>query len=314
VIAVKLPLVLLGQLRHFLTAPSLHAGSGTQGQSTMGGSVRMRTAHARLRSATFEGVPSLGRSAGRAAGAMGAPAGGPVGAAGRGLAGAARRSGMLPGAAGGLALGAAAEAVGASRGAMRRERGGLRERLRSSGAILANAPRDARAAMAVGSGKAVRVPGRAAGARGSTPGARPVGAGNATGTRRATLVVGQVGRGGAGVTRAPERPRASRPASPNPASRTQPQPQRGPAAGGQARAPAGTPPTAHPGRKVATNARREARAPAQPQNASGKAARAQRPAKHTQRTNPARPAPAPRSQAPKPRPRAKRRPPPRSGS
>ena len=42
----------------------------------MPGAERVRAAHARLRSAAFEGVPSLGRSAGRAAGALGAPAGG----------------------------------------------------------------------------------------------------------------------------------------------------------------------------------------------------------------------------------------------
>ncbi len=102
-IAVKLPLMLLGELRHlFGSALSGGGGGGSSGQSTMPGAERVKAAHARLRSAAFEGVPSLGRSAGRAAGALGAPAGGPLGAARRGLAGAARRSGVLPGAAAGV--------------------------------------------------------------------------------------------------------------------------------------------------------------------------------------------------------------------
>ena len=65
-------------------------------QSALPGSERVRAAHARLRAVAFEGAPSLGRSVGRAAGAMGAPEGGPVGGARRGLAGAARRAGVLP--------------------------------------------------------------------------------------------------------------------------------------------------------------------------------------------------------------------------
>ncbi len=107
-IAVKLPLMLLGELRHLFGSAFSGGGGGSSGQSTMPGAERVKAAHARLRSGAFEGVPSLGRSAGRAAGALGAPAGGPLGAARRGLAGAARRSGVLPGAAAGVAGGAVA--------------------------------------------------------------------------------------------------------------------------------------------------------------------------------------------------------------
>ena len=82
-IAVKLPLMLLGEMRRLFGA-GLSGGGGSSGQSTMPGAERVRSAHARLRSAAFEGGPSLGRSAGRAAGALGAPAGGPLGAARRG--------------------------------------------------------------------------------------------------------------------------------------------------------------------------------------------------------------------------------------
>ncbi len=99
VLAVKLPLMLFGELRHILGGALRGGGSasGAQGQSTMPGAERVRAAHARLRSVASEGVPSLGRSAGRAAGAMGAPEGGPLGAARRGLAGAARRTGLVSG-------------------------------------------------------------------------------------------------------------------------------------------------------------------------------------------------------------------------
>ena len=113
VLAVKLPLMLFGELRHILGGAALRGGggsSGAQGQPAMPGAQRMRAAHARLQSAAYQGVPSLGRSAGRAAGALGAPAGGPIGAARRGLAGAAARSSVMPGVAG---AGAALAGAGA---------------------------------------------------------------------------------------------------------------------------------------------------------------------------------------------------------
>ncbi|HLB21300.1 MAG TPA: hypothetical protein VK605_04285, partial [Solirubrobacteraceae bacterium] len=154
-IAVKLPLMLLGELRHLFGAASSGAGSaGSAGQGTMPGTDRVRAAHARLRTAALEGIPSLGASAGRAAGALGAPAGGPLGAARRKLSGAARRSGVLPVAAGAAGGGVAgALATGRAAGAKRR---GVRERLGSAGVILANAPREARAAVAASARKSTR--------------------------------------------------------------------------------------------------------------------------------------------------------------
>jgi len=270
VIAVKLPLMLLGELRHLLGAASFRGGGGTQGQSTMPGAVRMRAAQARLRSAAFEGVPSLGRSAGRAAGAMGAPAGGPVGAARRGLVGAARRTGIAPGAVAGEAAGAGGALAGAAagrRGPKKQGRGGVRQRLSLAGATLAQAPRDARAAMASRSGKTGRVPTRAAMARGAARGARSSGPSSATGNTPSVLATGKaksrgVPKGSPGV-----RPRPSPGPASRPASRAQPNSKRSVAPGGPTpalRAVPATPNPAHPGRKVTTSAGREAAAPPKP--------------------------------------------------
>ena len=175
VLAVKLPLMLIGEMRHLVNPTSISRGASnsTPGQSAMPGTERVRAAHARLRSTMFDGVPSLGRSAGRAAGALGAPEGGPLGAARRGLANAARRNRILPGAvAGGTAGGAVTGALAGSAvsgGAGRNGRRGVRQRLRDAGVILANAPRDARAAMRAASRKADGSPAmRGSAARGPT--------------------------------------------------------------------------------------------------------------------------------------------------
>ncbi len=71
------------------------------------------TAHGR----TSRESPRSGASAGRAAGALGAPEGGPLGAARRGLAGAARRSGVLPLAAGAAGGGGVVGALSPGRAA-----------------------------------------------------------------------------------------------------------------------------------------------------------------------------------------------------
>jgi hypothetical protein len=271
VIAVKLPLMLLGELRHILGGVQRGGGSaiGSQGQATMPGAERMRAAHARLRSVAFEGVPSLGQSAGRAAGAMGAPAGGPLGAAGRGLAGAARRtglvSGMTPAAAWAGALGGMA-AGGAARAAV--SKGGVRERLSRARTIIATAPRDARAAMAGSSRRAARASAqggaRSAGAR-ATAGTR---AGTTTGRTPARVATAKAqGAGGTVVAgRAPGR--ASGGASSS--SRTVPraQPQRTPTPGASPRSASAGQSTAHPGRKVTGGAQRDASAPARPVSGS----------------------------------------------
>jgi hypothetical protein len=263
VLAVKLPLMLFGELRHILGG-ALHGGgsaSGAQGQSTMPGGERVRAAHARLRRVAYEGIPSLGRSAGRAAGAMGAPEGGPLGAARRGLAGAARRtglvSGMTPaaaGAVGGMAAGGAAGAAVRAAGG----RGGVRERLAHARTIIASAPREARAAMAGSSRRAARASAR----NGGRAGAR-ASAATATGKAPARAAVRKP-RGGAGGSVAVKAPRrASGGASP--ASRTVPRPQPPRTTGaGPARSAGGTQSTTHPGRKVTSSAQRNASAPAPP--------------------------------------------------
>jgi hypothetical protein len=267
VIAVKLPLMLFGELRNILGGALRGGGggaSGAQGQATMPGAQRMQAAHARFRNAAFVGGPSLGRSAGRAAGAMGAPAGGPVGAARRGLAGAARRSSVLPGVAAGAAGGSLAGAAAARRGAgaVKRGRGGLRERLSRAGTILANAPREARVAIAASSRRAVRGPARSAAARGAARGAS-----SATGKTPASMAAaGTRGRRAGGQAPAGS-PRTTRGASARTAGKVAPKPRTGPPPGGQARAGKATPGPAggaHPGRKVTTNARREAATPAKP--------------------------------------------------
>jgi len=275
-IAVKLPLMLLGELRHLFGSALSGGGGGSSGQSTMPGAERVKAAHARLRSAAFEGVPSLGRSAGRAAGALGAPAGGPLGAARRGLAGAARRSGILPGAAAGAAGGALAGKA-ARRGAAQSARRGVRERLRNAGAVIASAPRDARAAMAASARKAGRTPSGAA-ARVAGRGPRATGAGTSTGKTPASVAAGSArGRGSSqGPARAPS-PRTQTPVGRSPSPRGAP----------AAPNPAGG---AHPGRKVTTSAQREAAGGRRPPSRAPKApapppppARAQRPSKRNPR-------------------------------
>jgi hypothetical protein len=166
VLAVKLPWMLFGELRRQFTASSLTRHGGTaSAPSSAPGVERVRAAHARLRSTAFEGVPSLGRSVGRAARAMGAPAGGPLGAARRGLAGAALRTGILPATA---AAGFAGAAVG--RGKPKgSERPGVRERLARAGAILRDAPRDATVTMARSSPATKRARSTAGARRFSTP-------------------------------------------------------------------------------------------------------------------------------------------------
>ncbi|MHB1835493.1 MAG: hypothetical protein ACYCXW_11045, partial [Solirubrobacteraceae bacterium] len=88
VIAVRLPMVLFGQLRHVFSVSSAARGGSTAagGGSSAGrlpGAERVAAARSRLRSLAYEGVPAIGASAGRAAGALGAPQGGAIGVARR---------------------------------------------------------------------------------------------------------------------------------------------------------------------------------------------------------------------------------------
>ena len=320
VIAVKLPLMLLGEMRHLFGASSFRGsgGAGAQGQSTMPGAQRMQAAHARLRSAAFEGVPSLGRSAGAAAGAMGAPAGGPVGGARRGLAGAARRSGVMPGVAAGAAGGslagkmAARRGAGAGAGAVKRGRGGLRERLSRAGTIIVSAPRDARAAITASSRRATRAPARSAAARGAARGAS-----SATGKTPANVAAAGTRGPRAGGRTPASGPRPTPSPSPRAAPKVVPKPRTGPPPGGQARAAKTAPGPAngaHPGRRVTANARREAATPAKPANTAPRAPGGRGARPEGQRSKPAGPAPPPPPvKGPGRRPPVKRRPRPRSG-
>jgi hypothetical protein len=295
ILAVKLPLMLFGELRHILGGGALRGGGASDGSrsaSAMPGADRMRAAHTRLRSFGLEGMPALGRSAGRAAGALGAPQGGPLGAARRGLAGAARRTGLVSGltpAVAGAGAGAMGGMVGGAAGRGGRSgvrRGGVRERFSRAGAILASAPREARAAMAASSRSSIRRP-----ARGSRTGAS-----NATGgapARTAKMTSGRPGGqavapGGGGSHGSAPKVVVTPVSAP-------------PLSSGPAAAKAAETGGAHPGRKVAANARSQATPPRKPAN-----------------TAPNKPGAAPGSGRKAPKPAAppqprKRRPRPRSG-
>ncbi|HEU0251088.1 MAG TPA: hypothetical protein VFR48_10230 [Solirubrobacteraceae bacterium] len=257
ILAVKLPLMLFGELRHILGG-ALRGGStgtGSQTASAMPGAERMRAAHTRLRSFALEGVPSVGRSAGRAAGAIGAPEGGPLGTTRRGLASAARRtglaSGMTPAGAGAGALGGmAAGRAGAVR------RGGVRERLTRARTILNNAPRDARAAMTSSSARATRVSAQ----RGSRAASTRRTAATAPGRTPAQVAAGKAQVRGTTVgVSAPTRSTSGGSATSRTAApRAQPAQAPSPAAPRSTNAGKGT---AHPGRQVSSNARRDANGP-----------------------------------------------------
>lgn len=304
VLAVKLPLMLVGELRHILGGAlrSAHSGGGSQSTSSMPGAERVRAAHARLRSFAYEGMPALGRSAGRAAGALGAPQGGALGAARRGLTGAARRASVPPavsraasGAAGGAGVLAGRVAAGAAgRGGARAARrfAGARERLGRAGAILTSAPREARAAMGLRPSRpGRRAPGPRAGAstaKGKAP-ARvggPQAASRQQPARRPTTQGRTGAPGGTARTNAPTK------------VVVKPAPGAPPAGTGNTK-PAGP----HPGRKVTANARSQATPPlAKPANRPPK----QRPAPSGGR-------PAGNAAGPARRGQARKRRPPRPG-
>ena len=305
VIAVKLPLMLLGELRHILGGAShkaSSASSGAQGQGTMPGAQRIRASHARLRSIGTEGLPSLGASVGRAAGALGAPAGGGVGAARRGLAGAARRTGLAGGMAPAVAGAGAVGGVAAGRlagGRGSKGRGGVRERLSRAGAIIASAPRDARAVMAAGAGRGARASARASVARTGARGQAAARSANSATGKTPARVAATTGRAGKGRGTAPAKTQARSGAaagssSPPAAARAKPAPPAprpttpAPGAGAAQAKPAAT----HPGRKVTNSTSRGGSvAGARQASTPPKPTRAQRPPK-------APPPPAARHRAP----------------
>ena len=138
VLAVRLPMMLLGQSRQLLGGAITHGNghTGVRATSSVPGVQRVREGHARLRSVALVGVPSLGRSAGRAAGALGAPTGGPLGALRRRASngGARRRSREVP---------ATGDSV---RDRAPAERPGWRGRVARAAQIIRAAPLDARTA------------------------------------------------------------------------------------------------------------------------------------------------------------------------
>jgi hypothetical protein len=321
VLAVKLPWMLFGELRRLFTTSTLSGHGRTATAPTPAPGVeRVRAAHARLRSATFDGVPSLGRSVGRAAGAMGAPAGGPIGAARRGLAGAALRAGVLPATA---AAGLAGAAV-RRRKPESRERAGVRQRFARAGAILRYAPPDAKVAMAFSSPATKRAGDNAGAPRFSTPRSgepsrsRP-GRETAAGTQDYSDVAAAVqprqtptrARPNKTAGQSPGQPNSQQSARPKPASKpTAPQgaPRpRAPGPAGSAGPPLSpAPDPAHPGRKVTPTPGREAAKPERPDTKPSipqSASRSDRPAPPPQQRQP--PTPARDHQSPKrtPRPR-----------
>ena len=232
------------------------AAAAASGQSTMPGAERVRAAHARLRSAAFEGVPSLGRSAGRAAGALGAPAGGPLGAArgawpARRVAAAscpARRRARSEAPLGGAA--AAGRGAAQTRPARRPRAPAQRGRDHRQRARATPAPRWRRA----------RPQGRASAARAARPRAARHAAARGTGRARATgKTRGErsAGRQRRVVPVRARQPGAARPAPARPAACAQGAAEAAerPSSRSEAPAPKAAPAHAdgtHPGRKVTT--------------------------------------------------------------
>jgi hypothetical protein len=285
VIAARLPLMAMGEVRHLFSSQRITGQGASQSPSRMPGSERVRAAHARLRAVGLEGVPSLGRSVGRAAGALGAPQGGPAGAARRGLAAAARRTGIFPspGAAAGAAAGGLAAAAAAPRGTATGGRRGVRTRLAHARSILANAPAEAMTAVSASSRRATRGRARPASGGARRAGATAAGASSATGKTPTAGTPGRpAGRTGAtGKTSAATagsvpirtagapRPAASRATSGpgvSPSSRGAGAAHASRAAGGESgRAkqtpPPPRPPEMHPAGKLPGSSRRDAGAP-----------------------------------------------------
>lgn len=324
-IALKLPLMLFGELRHILGGAHLQArgagSGGAQGQSTMPGGQRVRASHARLRTIGLEGLPSLGRNVGRAAGALGAPVGGPIGAARRGLAGAVSRSGLAPrvAAAAGVAGGAGAGAAVAARKSSPGGRGGVRERFARAGTILAKAPRDAKAAMAASARKQAGSPARvattgAAARKSSGAGARRKSASSTTGKTPVKVASRAAPNRHAGSPQT-QRPGSSRTppaqAKPQAQARAKPRSVPAPVPAPAQKAASGKPGAAHPGRKVTASAQREVATPA---SAPGKAGGGQRSRSRETRTKPPAPSRGPGVQGSRERPSVTRKPRPRPQS
>ena len=156
VLAVRLPLIAVGEIRNVFNRHGLRAATGsTQASGTSpGGGERVRAAQARLRAVGLQAVPSLGASVGRAAGALGAPPGGPIGAARRRILAVAQRNSAAAGARHTNARGGSGQAP-----STQGKGGSVRDRLARARSILATAPADAATAMSTGRRRARNVAG-----------------------------------------------------------------------------------------------------------------------------------------------------------
>jgi hypothetical protein len=225
VIAARLPLVAVGEIRHLFSGHGASGQGAGQGASPMAPTERVRAAHARLRAVGLEGVPSLGRSVGRAAGALGAPRGGPAGAARRGLGAAARRTGIFSEPAAVASAGVGGRTASASARSNGASGGGVRARFARARSILESAPREASSSVKTRSRRAgaTRVAATTSASRGAAgngrtarPRARP------TPTSTATPSATRTDRMPAGVARAGRAPARGASSAPrvSPTSRT----------------------------------------------------------------------------------------------
>ena len=222
VLAVRLPWTLLGSLKRLLV-PTLSGPAPAGPAAPATGAARATAAFTRLRSTGLHGTLSLGRSAGAAAGALGAPAGGLVGVA-------ARRFGRDPGP-------GTLRQTGAAAGPPRRA--GVRDRLTDAAAIIGRAPSRAREAPGPGSrankpdsppsssradGRGSERP-RPGSAEGKPTAAPPAGARERTQPSNVAAAHGEAQRRGpakradspAGAARRKANPRDERPQAPRPA-------------------------------------------------------------------------------------------------
>ncbi len=156
VLAVRLPLMAVGEIRSVFSRHGLRGATGSPQASagSLPGGERVRAAQARLRAVGVQAVPTLGASVGRAAGALGAPAGGPIGAARRRILAVARAHGVPAG-----ASRTAASAGGAPARSQEGKGRGVRERLARARGIMAAAPAEAATAMSTGRRRARNVAG-----------------------------------------------------------------------------------------------------------------------------------------------------------
>ena len=161
-LAARLPFMIIARASGAFTSHAMRAPSVAAPGPAAAGAGRVRAANARLRSAGVEGVVSLGRSAGFAAGALGAPAGGAVGAARRRMSGAV--GSRTPGPAGVSPR----REPGVASPSMRAQ--GARGRAAAAAGILRDAPRGAVSAARDATARTATTPASSAGRPRPSPG------------------------------------------------------------------------------------------------------------------------------------------------